>query len=333
MGSYYKEKNMKKIIIAIVSVLVIAFTCMSFVACKDPVVDTSGIEGFGDEKPTQESATAITADMSAIEMLLAGVDNFYAADYIASNATGSIVTEVLGVKFTQFVKSQSIRNGSADGDYTMFSNNLSGSIGGSVMKVYIWEETSYTKEGVTEDIYFRSGLKKDLQVVTLDEEKGVYDMAFKEGKTFQPVEQFNDIEKYQSAKAANPTKIWMYDIDENTYDAAKSSTVVSNNDGTYTFTIVADPKLSTVEYTKQMMYMLESSGVTPDGFEFKEIKLTITIWDNGYIKSLNLTESYLMQVAGFIDTTITLNSFRQFSYFGNEEGFTPADLTEKMFTK
>ena len=321
---------MKKFIIAIVSVLVISLVCASFVGCKDPNVNTSGIEGFGSTKPTAEPATAINGDMSAIEMLMAGVDNYYAADYVASNSVGALVTEVLGLKFTQFVKSQGIRQGSANGDYKQFSNNLSGSIGTSLMTVYIWEETAYDKTNGAETIYFRNGLKKDLGVV--DYGDGTYDMAFKEGKTFQPVEKFTDVSAYQSSKAANPTKIWMYDIDETTYIADQSVEPVDNKDGTYTFTIVADPKLSTVEYTEQMMYMLGSSGVSPDGFEFKEIKLEITIWENGYFKSLKLTESYYMQVAGFIDTTITLNSTRQFSYVDSEKGFTPTDLAQKMFT-
>lgn len=318
---------MKKIIIAIVSVLVITAACMSFVGCKPTEVNISGIKGFGKQKPTETPVAAFSGDMSAIEMLEVGVKNYYGASYIASNSEGAINTQVLGMNFTQFVKSQTIRQGSSNGDYKQFSNNISGSVGASLVKIMIWEETAITKSGNNINVNFRSADKDNLKVRKLDGDK--YELFFSKNG-FNAVENFTDISKYQTEKAANPTLIWMYDINENTYDKEKTVEPKKNDDGTYTFKIVADPKASTVEYTEQMMYMLNSTGTKAEDFEFRKIELEITMWDNGFIKSLNLTESYFMKVSGIIDTEITLNSFRQFSYFDTEEGFTPADLTEMM---
>ena len=191
----------------------------------------------------------------------------------------------------------------------------------------IWEETAITKSGNNINVNFRNADKDNLKVRKLDGNK--YELFFSKNG-FNAVENFTDISKYQSEKAANPTLIWMYDVNENTYDKEKTVEPKKNNDGTYTFKIVADPKASTVEYTKQMMYMLNSTGTKAEDFEFRKIELEITMWDNGFIKSLNLTESYFMKVSGIIDTEITLNSFRQFSYYDDEDGFTPQDLTEMM---
>lgn len=318
---------MKKIIIAIVSVLVITAACMSFVGCKPTEVNIGGIEGFGQQKPTETPVAEFSGDMSAIEMLEVGVANYYGASYIASNSEGALNTQVMGLNFTQFVKSQTIRQGSSNGDYKQFSNNISGSVGSSLVKVMIWEETAITKSGDSVNINFRNADKNNLKVRKLDDNK--YELFFSKNG-FNAVENFTDLNTYQNEKAANPTLIWMYDINENTYDKEKTVEPTKNADGTYTFKIVADPQASTVEYTKQMMYMLNSTGTNAEDFEFRKIEIEITMWDNGFIKELNLTESYFMKVSGIIDTEITLNSFRQFSYFDNEEGFTPADLTEMM---
>ena len=123
---------MKKIIIAIVSVLVITAACMSFVGCKPTKVNIDGIKGFGEQKPTETPVAAFSGDMSAIEMLEVGVKNYYGASYIASNSEGALNTQVMGLNFTQFVKSQTIRQGSSNGDYKQFSNNISGSVGSSL---------------------------------------------------------------------------------------------------------------------------------------------------------------------------------------------------------
>ena len=286
------------------------------------------IYGFGERRPSIAPTVQITSDMSAIEMLEVGVKNYYGASYIASNSEGALNTQVMGLNFTQFVKSQTIRQGSSNGDYKQFSNNISGSVGSSLVKVMIWEETAIEKNGGSMLINFRNANKDDLIAnQTADND---YELVFEEGKGFNAIESYSDIDDYQTSNITDPTKIWMYDINENTYDKDNTSEPVKNEDGTYTFKIVADPKASTVEYTKQMMYMLNCIGIKAEDFEFRKIELEITMWDNGFIKDLNITESFFMSISGLIQTEITQNSFRKFSYYDDEEGFTPQDLTEMM---
>lgn len=319
---------MKKIITAIIAIMVVALTCVSFVACGGKDIDTTLPEGFGSAQPTQEASVKITSDMSAIEMLMAAEENYYNANFVASTSSGSISTKLLGaVEFKQFVKSDKIRNGSINGDYTQFSNNLSGSIG-TMDLVKIWEETYITKTGDASEILFRNVSKGNL---VTDQNNAT--LSIKEGKDFNATETFNDMKSYSDTKAADPSKIWMYDINENTYIADQTTAPVYDSaTKTYSFTIVADPNTSTTEYQKQMMYMLkEQSGLTPGDFRFEEIKLEVVLWENGYIKSLKLTESYFMKVAGIISTSITLNSNTAYSYFSTEEGFTLADLEAKKF--
>ena len=286
------------------------------------------IYGFGERHPVIAPSVQLSSDMSAMEMLEVGVKNYYGASYIASNSEGALNTQVMGLNFTQFVKSQTIRQGSLSGDYRQFSSNISGSIGPSFIKIMIWEETAIEKNGGSMLINFRNANKDDLIAnQTADND---YELVFEESKGFNAIESYSDIDDYQTSNITDPTKIWMYDINENTYDKDNTSEPVKNEDGTYTFKIVADPKASTVEYTKQMMYMLNCIGIKAEDFEFRKIELEITMWDNGFIKSIDITESYSMNISGILKTDLTLNTYRELSYYDDEDGFTPADLTEMM---
>ena len=331
---------MKKFTAIIAIVLVVAFVGVLAVGCKDEVpseVESRPYytEGFGNTSGLTPT-TAITADMSAVDMLLAGVDNYYGADYVASVSEGKITTEVIGISLTQFVQSMTIREGSANGDYRQFSDNQSGSIkddSSLPIEILIWEETGYTKTGSTEDIKFHSGLKKEMGAGTIDRNgETAYAIFFDEGKTFQATETFTNINDYADAKAANPTKIWMYEIDANTVIADKC-TAPTPVDGGYTFKIVADPNTSTTEYQKQMMYMLEEqSGISPSAFRFDAIELDITMSDNGFITKVDLVETYTMtlKIVFNINITISLKSTRYISYKDTETGMTPADLDTYM---
>lgn len=317
---------MKKFITAIIAIMVVSLTCVSFAACGGEV-DTSLPEGFGAVQPDQTPSVAINADMSAIEMLMAAEQNYYDANFVASTSSGSISTKILNAfEVVQFVKSDKIRNGSINGDYTQFSNNLSGTVGYDLIK--IWEETYIEKTADSTSISFRSVDKGN---ITVNQDTAT--LSIKEGKDYNATEKFDDMAAYSDAKAANPSKIWMYDVNENTYLADQSTAPVYNPETkTYSFTIVADPNTSTTEYQKQMMYMLkEQSGMNPKNFRFETIKLEVEIWENGFIKSLKLTESYYMAIGGIISTTITLNSNAAYTYYSTEAGFTTEDLAAKKF--
>ncbi len=286
------------------------------------------IYGFGERRPSIAPTVQITSDMSAIEMLEVGVKNYYGASYIASNSEGSFSTTVMGLNFYQFVKSLTVRQGSSNGDYKQFSNNISGSVGSSLVEIMIWEETAIEKNEGSMQINFR---KANPEYLIANKTSNDYELVFEDGKGFDAIQSFSDMNDYQlTASIVDPTKIWMYDINESTYLSDWSTMPVNNGDGTYTFKIVADPQASTVDYTKQMMYMLNSTVANAEDFEFRKIELEITMWDNGFIKDLNITESFFMSISGLIQTEITQNSFRKFSYYDDEEGFTPQDLTEMM---
>ena len=62
------------------------------------------IYGFGERRPVIAPSVQLSSDMSAIEMLEAGIANYYSANYIASNSEGALNTQVLGMNFTQFVR-------------------------------------------------------------------------------------------------------------------------------------------------------------------------------------------------------------------------------------
>lgn len=104
------------------------------------------VYGFGERRPAIAPSVQISSDMSAIEMLEAGIANYYSANYVASKSEGAINTKIIGMDFVQFVKSQTVRQGSLSGDYRQFSTNISGSIGPSLIEIMIWEESAIEKK-------------------------------------------------------------------------------------------------------------------------------------------------------------------------------------------
>ena len=337
-----KEKNMKKFTAIIAIMLVVAFATVIFVGCGDDKVPENAesrprySEGFGDTSGLT-ATTPISSDMSAIEMLTAGVENYYNAGYMASLSEGSIDTKVGAFTIVQFVQSMTIRDGSASGDYRQFSDNQSGtnkSESSLPIDIFIWEETSYSRTGDAETIKFHNGDKSDMGAGK-DEKTGSYTMFFKDGKTFNATETKNSIEEYKKAYSADPTKIWMYDLTGSTIIEDQCTPPVQNADGDWTFTVVGDPDLSTKEYQEQMMYMLNGQipGDMLNSFAFTTIKLNVTMSPNGFIKKVDIQESYDMGLKiGILKITVRigLNSTRYFSYKETETGLTPTDLDEYL---
>lgn len=333
---------MKKLTAIIAIMLVIAFATVIFVGCGDQEVPENAeerprySEGFGDTTGLT-ATTGVTSDMSAIEMLTAGVTNYYGADYMASLSEGSIDTKVGGFTIVQFVQSMTIRDGNANGDYRQFSDNQSGTNKGASslpIDIFIWEETSYEKAGTAETIKFHNGNKSDMGAGK-DEATGHYTMFFDEGKTFNETATYDNMAAYKQAYSADPTKIWMYDLNADTVIADQCTTPVKNEDGDWTFTVVGDPDLSTTDYQEQMMYMLNGQipGDMLNSFAFTTIKLGVTMSDSGFLKKVDIEESYDMGLKiGILKITvrITLKSTRYFSYKETETGLTPTDLDEYL---
>ena len=333
---------MKKFTAIIAIMLVVAFATVIFVGCGDDKVPENAesrprySEGFGDTSGLT-ATTPISSDMSAIEMLTAGVENYYNAGYMASLSEGSIDTKVGAFTIVQFVQSMTIRDGSASGDYRQFSDNQSGtnkSESSLPIDIFIWEETSYSRTGDAETIKFHNGDKSDMGAGK-DEKTGSYTMFFKDGKTFNATETKNSIEEYKKAYSADPTKIWMYNLVKDTVIADQCTDPVKNADGDWTFTVVGDPDLSTKEYQEQMMYMLNGQipGDMLNSFAFTTIKLNVTMSPNGFIKKVDIQESYDMGLKiGILKITVRigLNSTRYFSYKDTEKGLTTTDLDKYL---
>lgn len=332
---------MKKLTAVIAIMLVIAFAAAIFVGCGDDEVPEDAesrprySEGFGDTSGLT-ATTPISSDMSAIEMLTAGVENYYNADYMASLSEGSINTEVFAFTIVQFVQSMTIRDGSADGDYRQFSDNQSGtnkSESSLPIDIFIWEETSYEKAGSAETVKFHNGEKSNLGAGK--DADGKYTMFFDEGKTFNETATYDNMADYKKDYSADPTKIWMYDLTGSTIIEDQCTAPVQNANGDWTFTIVGDPDLSTKEYQEQMMYMLNGQipGDMLNSFAFTTIKLNVTMSPNGFIKKVDIQESYDMGLkVGIFKATVSigLNSTRYFSYKETETGLTPTDLDEYL---
>ena len=130
---------------------------------------------------------------------------------------------------------------------------------------------------------------------------------------------YNDLTTYVNDKASDPTKIWMYNLKENTILADKTVAPVLNDDGLWEFTISGNvdktsENYSVAEYEEQMMYMLNSQGQEPTDFYFTDITLKVTMWPNGFFQKVEVSESYVMVLAGIINSEVTLNSTKGFFF-------------------
>ena len=206
--------------------------------------------GAPDLKPTKE----INANMSAIEMLTAAVDNYYGADFALARTTGSLTTEVMSMKLTQFVKSITIRDGASDADNKLYYQNQSGTVKdggilGNAINIRIWEETDYVKSGDSVNMYFRSANSDALTAQKLTNAEGVITDTWFEwnggAADFTATQSYNSLDTYIEERSSDPTRIWMYDINENTIlndkTVAPKSTTEKLSDGSeieyYTFSV------------------------------------------------------------------------------------------------
>ncbi|MEG2675593.1 MAG: hypothetical protein RR993_01115, partial [Clostridia bacterium] len=88
------------------------------------------------------------------------------------------------------------------------------------------------------------------------------------------------------------------------YDAAS---------GTYRFGLLFDISKATKSYIKVMEHMLNLT-VSCTGVECLGIKFNVVVHESGFLRELNIKESYRMKVFNVLDAPILLESRRQFSY-------------------
>ena len=321
------------IAIAAALAVVMAF---SFVACNVEV----NLNATVSEKDPENIPVAveINGDMSATEMLAAAIENYYGTDFAIARTTGSLTTKVMNgaITLTQFVKSVTIREGASDADNKLFYQNLSGTAGGSLpIEIKIYEETDYVKSGDSVNMYFRSANTDSLKLESKKNAQGHIDDAWFEWKggeaDFTATKSYNSLDTYIEERASDPTKIWMYDINENTIlsdkTVAPKSTTEKLSDGSeieyYTFSVSGNvdknsPGYSVEEYEEQMLYMLNSQGQNPSEFYFTEITLEVQVWPNGFFRQVKVTESYYMKLMNVVSSVVTLTSTKSFFFDEND---------------
>ena len=325
-------KRFAMIAIAAALAVVMAF---SFVACGGSSMNLRS--EVANVAPKLDPTVEINGDMSAIEMLNAAVANYYGADFAIARTSGSLSTEVIGMKLTQFVKSVTIRDGASDADNKLFYQNQSGTVKdgsflGAAIDIKIWEETDYVKSGDSVNMYFRSANSKSLTAQKYNDTDGTITDTWFEWNNgtadFTDVLTYNSLDEYANERYADPTRIWMYKIEANTIlsdktVAPKLETDPDTGAQYYTLSVSGNvdktsDNYSVAEYEEQMMYMLQSQGQNPSKFEFTEIRLDVQVWPNGFLRQVKVTESYIMELMGFAESGVTLISTKAFFFDEND---------------
>ena len=322
---------MKRVAIIAVAAALAVVMAFSLAACGGSTVNLTATVPVA--APDIDPTTPINADMSAIEMLTAAVNNYYDADFAIARTTGKLATEVVGMTLTQFVKSVTVRDGASDADNKLFYQNQSGTIQdggllGNVIEIKIWEETDYVKTGDTVAMYFRDAVTDALKAEKSVNAEGVITDSYFEwnnGKQFNTTKTYNSLETYITERASDPTRIWMYDINANTIIASETvepELVTDKETGAQYYTLSVsgnvdknDPNYSVEEYEEQMMYMLKSQNQNPSDFYFTQIKLDVEVWPNGFLRQVKVTESYYMELMdGLVHSVVTLESTKAFFF-------------------
>ena len=325
-------KRFAMIAIAAALAVVMAF---SFVACGGSSMNLRS--EVANVAPKLDPTVGINGDMSAIEMLNAAVENYYGADFAIARTSGSLTTEVMSMMLTQFVKSVTIRDGASDADNKLFYQNQSGTVKdggmlGAAIDIKIWEETDYVKSGDSVNMYFRSANSKSLTAQKYNDTDGTITDTWFEWNNgtadFTDVLTYNSLDEYANERYADPTRIWMYVINENTIlndktVAPKLETDPDTGAQYYTLSVSGNvdktsDNYSVAEYEEQMMYMLQSQGQNPSDFYFTEIKLDVQVWPNGFLRQVKVTESYYMELMGFVSSVVTLTSTKAFFFAEND---------------
>ena len=325
-------KRFAMIAIAAALAVVMAF---SFVACGGSSMNLRS--EVANVAPKLDPTVEINGDMSAIEMLNAAVENYYGADFAIARTSGSLSTEVMKMTLTQFVKSVTIRDGASDADNKLFYQNQSGTVKdgsflGAAIDIKIWEETDYVKSGDSVNMYFRSANSKSLTANKFNDTDGTITDTWFEWNNgtadFTDVLTYNSLDEYANERYADPTKIWMYKIEANTIlndktVAPKLETDPDTGAQYYTLSVSGNvdktsDNYSVAEYEEQMMYMLQSQGQNPSDFYFTEIKLDVQVWPNGFLRQVKVTESYYMELMGFVSSVVTLTSTKAFFFDEND---------------
>lgn len=315
-----------KLSVFMVLIIAVALTVFGFAGCKqrDDESVTGSISTIKN-MPTPESpaAKAITADMSAEQMMDVGFYNYYAASYVISENYSTNVTSILGSMDAniQYIDGYKIRKGVYNESDPLSSDAyhlviVSGAIARG------WEEALITGG----EIKYRS-LDKNY----LDYNDTIGMIRIKDGAVYSESDYGSDLDKYNTDICNDPTKVFTYDIfDTKTMsyipEAIESASEVEydSEQGTYSFSIVFDKDIATKEYINVLERNLSKNG--GKDVKFTSLKMDFVLWEDGHIKSISLEEKYDFRMV--ISMTNVYNADVYFAYDEQECGFVMADYKD-----
>lgn len=313
---------MKKSLISIlVVVMILSVSLMAFAACVNG--ENVDVElQIGLTKPTEAGKTPIDSSMDGRTMFQAVVQNYYDAEYVASQLWGRVDTKVGPIETSQMVDAIKIREGKGDAN----GNNANGA-------TYYLDNISYSQfAALYEKIYVKSDeiLYRSANV-DYDKKAGI------EIKSWNGIKTYADVAAYNDDQCNNPTTLWGYDSsDENVQEV--TTPVYNKEEGVYSFTVTLNTDDKTIgAYKKTMAKQLENAGKTAEEISFKSLSITLYVWDNGMVRNMEIKESYKLVVGLSLGlTTMKLNSVVslisnvQYTYDKNEQGYILSEYIEKF---
>lgn len=312
------KKSLK--ITAIICVVIVALVVLVGCGPKGGLIIAIGLKA-----PTATPTTAVNSDMDGVDMLMAAVDNYYGADFVASVLSGNVETTVMGGKVTQAVLGRKIREGKFVEDFASDNSNYFVDNRSYSFAAKLYEET-LIKSG---DIKYRNVSNPSRSLV--QSKSDMYDISVNDKVKWNDIEDYGSVmADYITAKSSDPRKIWAYLINEDTIKTADKPSYNAETQQ-YSFKVVMDIALSTEEYKDVMIYQLESNaGMSVSGLDFTQLEFNVYVWESGFLARLEITESYKMKLAGIINSEITLNSTQYFSYNPNEAGYKMSDYINQF---
>ena len=265
-----------------IAVVLVVFVVLPMMGAKLDNAEYQGI--IGNTKPTAFSDTKeVNKNMTALEMLNTALENYDTADYAANICLrGGVATKIGKIAVNQGVQSMKIRVGKAtDSNVKYFARSIS--YGFTAMA-----EEYYTEDLGEGPIKYRS---LDGKIKEIDGNQVV--------QGWTKTESYADLDEYIDKKATDFTKIWSYEVTDKTVTKESQKAKPTKSGDCYTFKIVVDvTNPDAIEgYKKVMEYQLaENMGAKGVTIDFQELSFDIGVWENGLIRYIGITESYVMNL-------------------------------------
>ena len=271
---------------------------------------------YDPRKPNLEPTAAINGEMTSSEMLQAALDNYYGADFVLQKKNGSTETSIMQILVEQLVESVTIRDGSADGDHSIYMRNQSATLSGSLpLDVRYWDEIDYIKSGSAEEVYHRIAARDNYEVETIYDKHGVlYDwwLGWTEGESYASPTKYTSLNSFVEQNAFDPTAILMYDLSQQNI-TSMTDPVYHADRGTYTFDVTLSAE-SAANYAEWWRAVLAANDQNSE-IEFTSVTLKFEVWENGFLKSVTAQDNFYIHMHSMlIDCNAVLETKTDF-YF------------------